>query len=363
MTGLQNFARLNWGLMLVTLTLCFVGVLIMYSITQGVVAFWPLQHLIRIIVSGGLAIFVAYISIRFWHSLAYIIYAVLLILLVAVELFGQTYMGAQRWLHFGFMQVQPSEFMRIGVMLALARYYHALADDAVSDIRHIAIALAIIGAPACLIAIQPDLGTALLLVLIGGTIMFLAGVRLRYFIGGLILLGLLVPVAWPQLHEYQRQRVLTFLDPARDPLGGGYQIIQSKIGIGSGGFSGKGYMQSTQSRLQFLPEKHTDFIFTLWAEEMGFIGSTFLLVLYSLLFILIIRTALRVRSRFACLVVGGVCCSIFFYSFVNLAMVTGLAPIVGVPLPFISFGGTSLLTFMFSIGLILSADIYAQLDI
>jgi rod shape determining protein RodA len=305
----------------------------------------------------------ARLSIKFFYNGAYFIYGGLLVALIGVEVFGKIHMGAQRWLDLGFAQFQPSEIMRIGVVLALARYYQGVYPEKISRVSFLIIPVLIIMAPAVLVLRQPDLGTTILLALTGLSVLFLAGVSLKYFLAGLAILAASFPVVWARLQLYQKDRILTFFDPERDPLGSGYHIIQSKIGIGSGGFSGKGFGDGTQSRLNFLPEKHTDFIFTMFAEEMGFIGSLGLIGLYIALLIAIFLVAREVKTQFSRLLVSGLAVSLFLYLFINLAMVMGLAPVVGVPLPFVSYGGTSLMTFIISLGIILCADRNANVEV
>jgi rod shape determining protein RodA len=275
---------------------------------------------------------------------------------LSVQLFGDVTMGAKRWLDLGIVTVQPSEFIRLGMILALARFYQSIHQDVVSHFQNLFVPALIILVPVTLIINQPDLGTTIMLAVSGVGVLFLAGLNWRYFAAGAVGIVATVPLVWQRLLDYQKERVLVFLNPERDPLGAGYHIIQSKIGIGSGGLFGKGFSEGTQSRLNFLPEKHTDFVFTIYAEEMGFVGSVLLLVLFVLLLVQLAFIANQMRSQFARLVVGGIGFSLFVYIFINLAMVMGLAPVVGVPLPFISYGGTSMLTFLLSIGVVLSLE-------
>jgi rod shape determining protein RodA len=275
---------------------------------------------------------------------------------LSVQLFGDVTMGAKRWLDLGIVTVQPSEFIRLGMILALARFYQSIHQDVVSHFQNLFVPALIILVPVALIINQPDLGTTIMLAVSGVGVLFLAGLNWRYFAAGAVGIVATVPLVWQRLLDYQKERVLVFLNPERDPLGAGYHIIQSKIGIGSGGLFGKGFSEGTQSRLNFLPEKHTDFVFTIYAEEMGFVGSVLLLVLFVLLLVQLAFIANQMRSQFARLVVGGIGFSLFVYIFINLAMVMGLAPVVGVPLPFISYGGTSMLTFLLSIGVVLSLE-------
>jgi rod shape determining protein RodA len=275
-----------------------------------------------------------------------------------VPLFGTVQMGARRWLGTGLVSFQPSELMKLALVLSLARYYHSLPAARISEPLRVAIPLAMTAVPAALVLRQPDLGTAILLLAVGFGLMFLAGVKLRYFAAGATLAVAAAPLIWAYLHDYQKRRIATFLDPDRDPLGAGYHILQSKIALGSGGLDGKGFMLGTQSKLDFLPEKHTDFIFTMFAEEMGFAGSAALLAAYGLLLFLLLTMALRARNPFARLLIGGATLTVMFYVVVNIAMVTGLAPVVGVPLPLVSYGGTAMLTMLLAIGLAMSADVH-----
>ncbi len=356
------FENFNWFVFIIVAGLMLVGIAQMYTVAQGDVSPWAWRQAIRVGLGVSLLVSIALVHIRFWYDIAYFIYGGALCLLILVSFIGESHMGAARWLDLGIIQLQPSELMRIGVVLALARYYQSIQQEEVSFMSRLIIPILMIAIPVFLIIRQPDLGTGILLGIIGIFVLFMAGVNWRFFAAGFIVILSLIPLVWPQLHEYQQKRILTLLNPEGDPLGSGYHIIQSKIGIGSGGLSGKGFLQSTQSRLNFLPEKHTDFIFTLWAEEMGFVGSVTLISLYCMLFGLIIYIMMSVRTCFARLMVAGFLYSLFFYVFVNLSMVMGMAPIVGIPLPFISYGGTSLLTFAISIGLILSADANSQFE-
>jgi rod shape determining protein RodA len=292
---------------------------------------------------------------RAWMRLANPFYFGVLLLLVAVPLVGVQQLGARRWLGFGDLSLQPAELMKIALVAALARYYQWLPQDKISHPLWVALPLALIAAPAALVLKQPDLGTAILIVSAGLAVMFLAGVRPFYFAAGLIATVGFGNAIWPHLKDYQQRRLLTFLDPERDPLGAGYHIAQSKIALGSGGFHGRGFLGGTQSQLNFLPEKHTDFIFTMLAEEVGFIGGVTLMALYATLIAALFVIALRARTVFPRLLAGGVGAVFALHVSVNIGMVMGLVPVVGVPLPLVSYGGTSMLTLMFGLGLVLSA--------
>ncbi len=362
-TWQDRILGVNWTVIGLFLAIGCVGVLTQYSVAGESFGPWAWRHILRLIVAVGLMIAIANLSLRTVYRSSYIIYGALAAALVAVELFGSINRCAQRWLDLGVVKFQPSELMRIGIVLALARYYQGIEASDVSRLRHIIVPVIIICVPALLVFRQPDLGTAILLVVIGFSILFLAGLSLRYFMLAGIGLASSFPIVWTRLQNYQQNRILTFFDPERDPLGAGYHIIQSKIGIGSGGLMGKGIGDGTQSRLNFLPEKHTDFIFTIFAEETGFVGSLILIGLFIALLIALFFVARELKTHFGRLLVAGFGVSLFLYFFVNLAMVMGLAPVVGVPLPFVSYGGTSLLTFSIAMGLILCVDRQASIDV
>ena len=353
---------LNWGLILTVFLLGLVGVGTLYSAAGGSFEPWAWRHGLRLIVGLFLMLAVAALDVRLLYNGAYLVFGGLLLLLLSVQLFGDVTMGAKRWLDLGIVTVQPSEFIRLGMILALARFYQSIHQDVVSHFQNLFVPALIILVPVMLIINQPDLGTTIMLAVSGVGVLFLAGLNWRYFAAGSVGIVATVPLVWQRLFDYQKERVLVFLNPERDPLGAGYHIIQSKIGIGSGGMFGKGFSEGTQSRLNFLPEKHTDFVFTIYAEEMGFVGSVLLLVLFVLLLVQLAFIANQMRSQFARLVVGGIGFSLFVYIFINLAMVMGLAPVVGVPLPFISYGGTSMLTFLLSIGVVLSLERQARVE-
>jgi rod shape determining protein RodA len=298
------------------------------------------------------------VDIRIWLRASYGFYAVTMLLLVAVEVRGAIGMGAQRWIDLGLIQVQPSELMKIALVMVLARYFNGLTQDEVKRPLKLIAPTLLVMVPAAMVLKQPDLGTALMLVMGGAAMFFLAGVRLWKF--GLIAAAVaaVVPVAWEHLRDYQKNRIYTFLDPENDPLGAGYHSLQSKIAIGSGGLSGKGFLAGTQSHLNFLPERQTDFIFTMLAEEFGLMGGLVLLALYSLVFVYGYAIAFSSRSHFGRLLAFGITTNMFLYVFINIAMVIGLIPVVGVPLPLISYGGTSMLTVMFGFGLLMSVYVH-----
>lgn len=355
--------ELNWGFLLLLCGIASFGFAMLYSVADGNLEPWAMRQMIRFGIGVMILIVVAVIDVRVWMSLAYPAYVVSLALLASVEIIGFEGMGAQRWINLGVIQLQPSEVMKVTLVLGLARYFHGLTLDQVSRPSYLLVPLAMIAVPVALVLRQPDLGTAVLLLVGGTSLLFLAGLAWRYFIlGGLAALAA-IPVGWNMLHDYQKERVFTFLDPERDPLGAGYHILQSKIALGSGGLFGKGFMRGTQAHLNFLPEKHTDFIFTMLAEELGLVGGLALLSLYFLVLIFGINVALQCRNQFGRLVVLGVCITFFLYIFINTAMVMGLLPVVGVPLPLVSYGGTAMLSLMFAFGLLMNVYIHRNTEI
>ena len=355
--------QINWSLITVLAAIAGIGFATLYSAAQGSLEPWALKQMVRFAAGIGIMIAVALVDLRFWVRHAYIIYAVAMILLVAVEVKGTVGMGAQRWIDIGFIQLQPSEIMKIALILSLARYFHGAGFQEIGRPLFLIPPLIMVFAPAALVLKQPDLGTAMMLVLSSGALFFMAGVRIWKFI--VVIAGALaaVPVAWQFLREYQKKRVLIFMNPEDDPLGAGYHITQSKIALGSGGMFGKGYMMGTQSRLNFLPEKQTDFIFTMFAEEWGLMGGLVLLGLYGVLLAFGYAIAMRCRSQFGRLVAHGITTTFFLYFFINTAMVMGLVPVVGVPLPLISYGGTAMLSLLAGWGLVMSAYIHRDMPI
>ncbi len=359
----HKLGRVTWGLVaLLTVTGC-VGFLMLYSAANGSYEPWAWRQMARFGAGIILMLVLAVIDIRWWLRAAYAIYLFALVLLVLVEVMGIIGMGAQRWVGVWGLQLQPSEIMKIALVLALARYFHGLTLEAVRRPVSLIIPVFLIVAPAALVLRQPDLGTALLLAIGGGVLFLLAGVRLRIFAGALALALAAIPVAWQFLHGYQKERILTFLNPERDPLGAGYHILQSKIALGSGGLVGKGYLAGTQSHLSFLPENQTDFIFTMLAEELGLVGGLALLALYALIVIYGFAISLRSTTQFGRLVGMGMTTTFFVYVFINVAMVTGLVPVVGVPLPLVSYGGTSLMTLLIGFGLLMGVHVHRDIAI
>jgi rod shape determining protein RodA len=360
---LEKLRLLNWPFVLVVVLIAAIGYSMLYSAGGGAHGPWAWRHGVRFGVGLLVMLAVALIDLRVWYRLAYAIYGAALLGLIAVEIVGEISMGAQRWLDLGLVQLQPSEVMKIALVLALARYFHSAYLEEVGRPLYLSAPLLMVLMPAILVLKQPDLGTAIMLLAGAGALFFLAGVRWWKFavLIGSVLAAL--PVFWQQLHGYQRQRVMTFLDPEHDPLGAGYHIIQSKIALGSGGLWGKGFLKGTQSQLSFLPEKQTDFVFTMLAEEAGLIGALGLLCLIVLLTAYGFVFALRARSHFGRLLAMGIAATFSLYAMINIAMVTGLIPVVGVPLPLISYGGTAMLTVLTGFGLMLGVDIHRDIAI
>ena len=363
LTYWQKIWHINWLFVLILCATASVGFGMLYSAANGNIDPWTSRQMIRFGMGVLFMLVIAMIDVRIWLRYAYIIYGTGLALLIAVEISGTIGMGAQRWIDLGVVTIQPSEVMKIALVLALARYFHGTSLEDVRRPVYLVIPLLLVAMPAALVLRQPDLGTALMLILGSGAIFFAAGVRLWKF-AVVIILGLAaLPVGWQFLRTYQKQRVLTFLNPENDPLGAGYHIIQSKIALGSGGMFGKGFMQGTQSHLSFLPEMQTDFIFTMLAEEMGMVGALGLIGLYTIILVYGIIFSVRCRNQFGRLVAIGVTMTFFLYVFINIAMVTGLIPVVGVPLPLISYGGTAMLTLMIGFGLLIGVHVHRDIMI
>lgn len=359
-----KFYEINWLLPALIFVIGLVGVAMIYAATDGVWSSGAQQHLIRLIAASGIMLAVAFVNIRVWYHLAYPIYLAGLAQLAAVDFFGVTRNGSKRWLDLGITDVQPSEIMKLAIVLALARYYHDLERSRVSHIFGLLGALFIIVVPAQFILRQPDLGTTLLLTMTSLIMIYLAGINWRVIVSGVVAAVIAVPLfVMFGLKTYQRKRIMTFFDPSADPTGAGYHITQSKIALGSGGVSGKGFMKGTQRQLEYVPENRTDFIFTVIGEEFGLVGGLATIGLYIGLIGLCIWMAMQCRHVFSKLVVLGLTSTFALYVIINLAMVTGLAPVVGVPLPLISYGGTVILTVMTGFGLILSAHLYRQSEL
>jgi len=355
--------ELNWGFVLLICATASVGFVMLYSAADGNLDPWASRQMIRFAAGLFVMFVVALVDIRIWLRLAYPLYAIALLMLGAVEVMGVVGMGAKRWVEIGPIQIQPSEIMKITLVMAVARYFHGLPIEDVRRIRWLIVPLILVGMPSALVLRQPDLGTTLLLVAGAGIVFFAAGVSLWKF--GL-LIGSALPAAffaYQFLHEYQQKRILIFLNPESDPLGSGYHIMQSKIALGSGGIFGKGWVQGTQSHLNYLPEMRTDFIFSMLAEEFGMVGGLVLFALYILLIAYGYAIAYRSRNHFGRLIAIGMTGVFFLYVFINIAMVMGLVPVVGVPLPLISYGGTSMLTLLVGFGLIMSVYVHRDLEL
>jgi rod shape determining protein RodA len=364
-TGARKVLHLNWALVVLLAAVACTGFLMLYSVAGGSLDPWAEPQMKRFVLGLAAMFTVAMVPIWFWRNTAALAYAIALLLLVAVEFVGEVGMGAQRWIDLGFLRLQPSELMKIALVMILAAYYDWLDIDKASNPIWIVPPLLLILVPTALVLKQPDLGTAILLLAGGGIVMFLAGVSWWYFgtaaaaVGGLVYTVIASRgKPWQLLEDYQFRRIDTFLDPASDPLGAGYHITQAKIALGSGGVTGKGFMQGTQTRLNFLPEKHTDFIFTTLAEEFGFVGGISLLSLYGLIIVFCVSMAMRMKDRFSALLTVGIAATFFFYFAVNMSMVMGLAPVVGVPLPLVSYGGSAMLVLMAAFGLVQSAHVH-----
>ena len=349
---------IDYVLVLSIFILGIVSMFAMYSTDGGEFKYHTESHILRFFVFFLMFLILSFVQIRFWHSTSYLIYFVFLILLIGVKYFGLTSSGSQRWLNFYFMNLQPSELMKIGLILFLAKYYHRVSIENINRLKFLFLPIIVLVAPVLLVIMQPDLGTALLIAAGGIVVAWLAGVRAKFFAYSLLIFIALLPLAISFLKPYQKARILTFLNPEKDPLGAGYQIIQSKIAIGSGGLFGKGFLNGSQSYLDYLPEKHTDFIFTLFTEEFGFFGSLFILFLYGLIISRIIKIGNTTRSNFGKLYCYSFGTAFFIYVVVNMGMVLGLLPIVGSPLPIMSYGGSSMMAMMLGLGITMSCKIY-----
>lgn len=359
----RKLLSIHWLLVLLIASVAGVGFAMLYSAAGGSLDPWAERQMVRFGVGVLIMIVVATIDVRIWLRYAYILYFVALALLVGVEVAGQVGMGAQRWISLGAVNIQPSELMKIFLVLALARYYHGVTVEDIGRLSRLIIPIFMVAGPTVLILRQPDLGTAIMLVMTAGAVLFLAGVRLWKFVAVGVAALAAAPIAWQLLHTYQKKRVLTFLNPETDPLGAGYHIIQSKIALGSGGLAGKGFLQGPQSHLHFLPEMQTDFIFTMLAEEFGLVGALALMLLYVLIVTYGIVIAVRARNQFGRLVAGGITTTFFLYVFINIAMVTGLIPVVGVPLPLVSYGGTVMMTLLIGFGLVIGVGVHKDVPV
>ena len=357
---IDKLKAVDYFLIIIVAIIGSMSVFSIYSTESGNFSFYTKNHLTRFLVFFSMFLVLSFVRVSFWYRQAYIFYILGILLLLLVILFGISASGSKRWISLFIMNLQPSELMKIAIIVCFARYYHRIQSSDIQSYKYLLQPIILLLIPCYLVITQPDLGTAILIAGSGLAIIWLAGLNLKYFIySGLILLVSL-PFVISILKPYQKSRILTFFNPDRDPLGAGYQIIQSKIAIGSGGFLGKGFLQGTQSYLEFLPEKHTDFIFTLFSEEFGFVGSMVLILLYALLIYRIIRIGFSSRSFFAKLYCFGFASALFLYIFVNIAMVVGLLPIVGAPLPIMSYGGSSMLSIMLGLGIVMSCKIYSR---
>jgi rod shape determining protein RodA len=359
----EKFANLNVLLISLVTLLVGLGFLMLYDAGNGSFYPWAQPQILRFILGMVLMLGVALTPIQIWLKSAYALYAIAFILLCLVEIFGHVGMGAQRWLDLYIFKLQPSELMRLTLILALACYFHRSNPEELKKPSFLISPVLMILAPAAVVTKQPDLGTALLLISVGAGLLFVVGVNIKYFIGAFIAGCAAIPLAWHLLHEYQKKRILIFLNPESDPLASGYHITQSKIALGSGGFFGKGFLKGTQSHLNFLPEKQTDFIFTMFCEEFGMLGALLLIILYMVILGCGLLITLRCQSSFARLISYGIVMTLFVYIFINMAMVMGLVPVVGIPLPMVSYGGTAMLTLMMGFGFLLNADIHRDLRI
>ena len=359
-TFFQKLRSLDHIMLLCILILGIISSFAMYSTDGGELLYHSESHIIRFVVFFTMMILISFVNIKTWHTFGYLFYLVVLTLLIWASLFGITASGSQRWINLYFINLQPSELMKIAIIICFAKYYHRIQLSNVNRIKNIVIPILILFIPIALVIGQPDLGTAILIALSGIIVLWLAGVNIKYFFYSSLIFVISAPFVISFLKPYQKLRILTFFDPDKDPLGAGYQIIQSKIAVGSGGLTGKGFLKGTQGYLEFLPEKHTDFIFTLFSEEFGFLGSIFLLLVYAILIFRILRIGALSRSFFGKFFCYGFGSAIFIYITVNMAMVLGLLPIVGSPLPIMSYGGSSMLATMIGLGIVMSTKVYSR---
>ena len=356
----EKVLNIDFQLFFLIILLGIISVFAMYSTARGNFDYYTKSHLFRFIIFFIIFIISSLLSISFWHKLSYIFYISVLFLLLGVNFFGVTASGSTRWINLFVFNLQPSELMKVAIIIFLARYYNKIPANNINHIKFFILPMFILFFPFILVVNQPDLGTAMLLLFGGISVIWLVGLRIKYFMFSSIIMICLAPVAISFLKPYQKSRILTFFNPERDPLGAGYQIIQSKIAVGSGGIFGKGYLKGSQSYLDYLPEKHTDFIFTLFSEEFGFAGSVFLLIIYALVIYRIILIGLNSRNNFSRLYCYGFAASFFIYVAVNMSMVLGLLPIVGAPLPIMSYGGSSMLAMMIGLGIVMSCKVNNQ---
>jgi len=359
----DKIKSIDYILLLSVLMLGIISMFAMYSTAGGSFDYHTQSHIVRFFLFFSLFLILSFFRIKFWFQTSTLIYLIIIILLLGVKYFGIISSGSQRWINFYFINLQPSELMKIGLILFLAKYYHKTPTSEVNRIKYLFLPFLALLIPVLLVITQPDLGTSILIAAGGIVVVWLAGVNIKFFGYAALSFAALAPLAISFLKPYQKARILTFLNPDRDPLGAGYQIIQSKIAIGSGGLFGKGFLNGSQSYLDFLPEKHTDFIFTLFSEEFGFVGSVFILLLYSVIIYRIVKIGDTTRSNFGKLYCYGFSTAFFIYVVVNMGMVLGLLPIVGAPLPIMSYGGSSMLSIMFGLGVAMSCKIYKDLPV
>ncbi len=360
----DKLLEINWGFVLLVTVIAAIGFAMLYSIAGGSFMPWSAPQIVRFVIGMGLLVTAALVDIRRWMMLAYPLYAVAFLLILVTIVVGHSHVnGAQRWIMLGPLQLQPSELMKISLILALARYMHGLSVEDISKPFRLAVPLLMIGVPAALVLMEPNLGTAMILVADGCSLLFLAGLSWWWIVPAISGVVAAIPFAFRFLHGYQRQRIMTLLNPASDALGAGWNISQAEIAMGSGGLGGKGFEQGSQSRLNFLPEKETDFIYTSLGEEFGFVGTVGLLVLFAIVIGYGIRIAMQSRSQFGRLLAMGITLNFFFYIMINASMVMGLIPVVGIPMPLISYGGTAMLTVMFGFGLLMSMHVHRQVEI
>ena len=357
---LQKLKSFDFVLLFCILIVGIISSFSMYSTDGGEFLYHTKSHIIRFSVFFTMMIFLSFINIRYWHATGYVFYFFILGLLIWASFFGITSSGSQRWVNLYIINLQPSELMKIAIIICFAKFFHRIQLKNVNNLKNILFPIVILVIPIVLVISQPDLGTSILIALSGLVVLWLSGVNIKYFVYSTLVLIIAAPFVISFLKPYQKRRILTFFDPEKDPLGAGYQIIQSKIAVGSGGIMGKGFLKGTQSYLEFLPEKHTDFIFTLYSEEFGFIGSILLLILYAIIILRIIVIGSSSRSFFGRLFCYGFAASLFIYISVNMCMVLGLLPIVGSPLPIMSYGGSSMLATMVGFALVMSTKIYSR---
>jgi len=360
LTFFQKLRSLDWILIFSIVAVGILSSFSMYSTDGGEILYHTKNHIVRFSIFFSMMLVISFINIKFWHSISYFFYLAALGLLVTASLYGVTASGSQRWINLYFINLQPSELMKIAIIACFAKYYHRMQVTHVNRVVNIIIPFVILVIPIFLVISQPDLGTSILIALSGLVVLWLAGISIKFFVYSSLLFVISAPFVISFLKPYQKLRILAFFNPDKDPLGAGYQIIQSKIAVGSGGLYGKGFLKGTQAYLEFLPEKHTDFIFTLFSEEFGFIGSIVLLIIYAVMIYRIIAVGFQSKSFFGRLFCFGFASSIFIYISVNMCMVLGLLPIVGSPLPIMSYGGSSMLATMLGLGIVMSTKIYQR---